>query len=58
MGILKEIRRFLFPEIIGLEKEIKFLNSKNEKLLKIISKLEDDILQFKEKDVETMFING
>jgi len=49
MSILEEIRRFLLPEIIGVEKEIKFLNSKNEDLLKIISKLQDDILQLKER---------
>lgn len=49
MGILHEVRRFLLSEIIGLEKEIKFLNSRNEELLKIISSLQDDILQLKDR---------
>jgi predicted nuclease with TOPRIM domain len=49
VNILEEIRRILLPEITGLEKEIKFLSLRNEELLKIISKLQEDIEKIKER---------
>ena len=49
MSIIEEIRRFLLPEIIRLEEKNKSLDSRNEELLRIVSKLQGEILHLKDR---------
>lgn len=49
MNIIDAIRKFILPEIIGFEKELKFLCLRNEELSRIVSNLEAQLLDLKER---------